>query len=576
MTFIQAVGYCFRHFNKHYRKDARWYCPDDCKRCRNFKCLSNKQCSCEWGSSCELNCAVPRVNLDYIDAVVADEIGKTVKRVQFPIEVPEKFLCELSMLLKSDNASWMDVQRITVEAYPDLPGRYVNFISPYDYDEKYLDPYEMFKSLTTTEYNELLQKRREELSKEYKDRYEMLIGHREVPREDDWIQGRLDAWQTKMKNRYFRRAVRSIACVHYNRTLKDAAAKYLSRLKLYSTDMIGDGRMGRDINERVYAVSPNLKIKIHTNFGYGTSADFGCILMYKEIPIVPYSMYVNYYFAKASDLCRFTRDYVPRSSNWHRLLDFVAEVVNLESQGEEVFEDRWIRQEVEVMMSGLEAIVRDPKSYFDKWAGKSSKVNTDVYRSVRAMNGRECEMYSCYEGEMILDFQAEKVSGAFDFLEALKQLESLANCVAPSISRIKQLGLQMQPLIVAGIGRVEADIKALEIKILRKKEELDLTEERLAVHKTAINNLCTRGVIGVQENEGSKKIIAAIVAEYRIKHPRYERLMILRDEIKHNIEKLQEDIENRKRFQERLMTFNERIVQHLPPQVRDNWTPLGF
>lgn len=571
MTFIRAIGYCFRHFNRHYRESARWFCPDECRRCRNFKDFGNLKCSCECDAPCELRNDVPRVNLDYIDAVVADETGTGVLRVRIPIEVPVGVLNELGKKVRDDDASRLDVQDLVVASYPMLPKRYTDFISPYEYSERYLDPYFMDETLSKSEYEDCLRKHRETVSEEYSERYAELVGHCKVPDRDKWIEDRLNNWKSKIKKRYFRRAVRSIASVLYEQTLEKAKSMYGARLKLYSEDCIGHKGSGV-----IYDVSQNLKIKIFTNFGYGTSAAFWCVLIYKGLVIVPYSMYVNYYYANASDLCRFTRNYIVTADNWHRILDFIAEVVNLESQGEEAFQRRWIRQEVEDMMRGLERIVQDPEAYFDKWAAKSDRRNKSIYKSVCAMNGRECEMYACYKEEMLLDFQAEKVSGAFDFLSSLRKLKSLSECVDRAIDQIVLLGSRMRPRIVSGIERVEKDIKSLEEK--KKKKELELTNvmELLEVHGIALKRLMADRLVGVNRKDEKKKIHGEVVAQYKSLNPDYERLLMRPDEISYDVGRIIRDIGNRKRFLARLRSFKERIARDVPEQSLDSWKPLCF
>ena len=117
----------------------------------------------------------------------------------------------------------------------------------------------------------------------------------------------------------------------------------------FSSRHIGWNRMNFTLNE-------DLSIAYNTNFGYGYANYFTANLKYRDIDILPYSMWVNYYNANISQILRYTRTYHISNSEWEAALEFGRDICNSLVQNPSGFANVWLVGEVRKMVDGLRRI----------------------------------------------------------------------------------------------------------------------------------------------------------------------------------------------------------------------------
>ena len=122
-----------------------------------------------------------------------------------------------------------------------------------------------------------------------------------------------------------------------------------SSILAYSHRRVGWASPAFDLNN-------DIKVVYLTNFGYGSASYFFLQIYYKGIGILPYSQWVHYRKACASDIIRYTRRYHLNNEEWMKTMTFTADTYNSAVADPASFVQKNILNEVEEMVSGLEKI----------------------------------------------------------------------------------------------------------------------------------------------------------------------------------------------------------------------------
>jgi hypothetical protein len=218
----------------------------------------------------------------------------------------------------------------------------------------------------------------------------------------------------------------------------------------YSTRFVGWSKMD-------FELSNDLSIAYYTNFGYGYANYFTANLKYKDIDILPYSMWVTYYNANISQILRYTRTYYIDNSEWEKALKFGCEISNSLLDNPSDFANKWLVGEVKKMVEGLRSIFNNH--------GATIAVNMSN-GSARTLTTKE---------EIVL-FKGEKMSGALSFLSKIKEIEKLNVSMDYYIESILNMNREMVPELQDVIN--EYNIKISELKnrlekLLIEKEPIE-------------------------------------------------------------------------------------------------------
>lgn len=246
----------------------------------------------------------------------------------------------------------------------------------------------------------------------------------------------------------------------------------------FSSRYIGWNRMHFDLND-------DLSIAYNTNFGYGYANYFTANLKYKDIDILPYSMWVHYYKANLSQILRYTRTYYVDNSEWEPALNFGRDVCNSLVQNPSGFANEWLVGEVKNMVSGLRDIFNNHGSVI----------------AVNLSNGSKRELTS---REDIILYKGEKMSGALSFLDKIKEIEKLNVSMESYIEEILDMNRQMVPELKSVIDEYEAQLAGLE------EEHADLMET-IAPYKSFVDSHvleCATNFIGSSDYSGKREAVS--------------------------------------------------------------------
>lgn len=194
-----------------------------------------------------------------------------------------------------------------------------------------------------------------------------------------------------------------------------------------------------------------IKFLICTNFGYGSSSEFISRFYYKEKQLTPYSDYILYRYAGYSEIIRYTYKYRLDYNEWSRLMEDTLVFYNAICENEEHEVFQWIRNHLNIMVSGLEKLFT-AQNYFDF---------PQVYGSNETVSGNDLEVV-----------KAEKISGSIDFVKNIEDLPTQINSDY-YIKRIKDLTSKYADYAKYKI----VDIKNEILKLEHQLESIEISTE---------------------------------------------------------------------------------------------------
>ncbi len=493
--------------------------------------------------------ATGKVNIDYICAIFEKD-GKTVfETVDIPQSVED--ISKLEAMVENDNEYLVDMQAQMNNYNPNPQTRIpLDYVSPHEYNEAYIDQAKYPEILTYNEYMNLMLKKEAEL----KQTCEALFGNL---RESDpeGYKNRLEAYVSKglfefdklKKTEFFIKAKRYINAQDYYCALIDLNQR--PDLRMYSTDTLGWTSFS-------YKVTEDISITLNTNFGYGRSAYFALNLIYKGIKILPYSVLVRYYYANMWDIIRYTRLYDLVHDSWNVAFAFVEDVANQAAASPSEFLEKWVLNEVKEMVRGLHAILENPSMTIREMVYKTGRVVENGYLLVRNMSYDEKSTYGVYPEEMTMAVKAEKITGALQFLSNLTELSKLLPDIEGFIEEIKHLAVSLIPSLDHRISAINSKLQTLRHNKDVWETELANIEKELDAHEQQIEQIESFYKEIANENFTKEKLYNM----YEQGNAEYRKLKAQKNEHVEKINRLTNEIRMRQNFVDQLTACRQRVV----------------
>ena len=290
----------------------------------------------------------------------------------------------------------------------------------------------------------------------------------------------------------------------------------------------------------VYQLTSNFSVEIKTNFGYGSASYFHSKLKYKEIEITPFSEWIDYELAKFSEIIRYTKKYELKNENWLDAMEFSRDACNLSMTDERKFIEKYVIDECESMVSGLENIFT--KDHF-------------------SFKGRENTQYSLdKEGHVLVEFRGEKISGALDFIGKILEFEKIGS-IKHFIDRIETCNKKMQPILIE-------ESKTLVVKIANLKDEIKafkpIHDKIIEVNnlynikkKELQNEMTAKGQLNPDKIEYEK-----LNREFNNNFPEYNDFKIEYIKVTRSFQAMKEQLSNLITVNENIISFNVKIINH--------------
>lgn len=290
----------------------------------------------------------------------------------------------------------------------------------------------------------------------------------------------------------------------------------------------------------VYQLTSNFSVELKTNFGYGHASYFYTKLKYKDIEITPFSEWINYEIAQFSEIVRYTQSYLLDNGNWIDAMEFSKDACNLSLQNEVAFVEKYIIDECEKMVKGLEEIFN--KDHF-------SFKNRD-----------KTEYTKDKKGHVLVEFRGEKISGALDFISKILEYESIAS-IQSFIKRIEVCNKTIQPILVDESKIIKTKIANLkaEISELKPKYEKVIAEnilygtKKIELQKVMINN----GQLDIRQIDTVK-----LDAEFNIKYPEYKEFEKEYKSVTESYRMMNEQLQNLIKVYDNIISYTDKIIKH--------------
>lgn len=457
------------------------------------------------------------VNFDYILALRYDE--NAIEKKEIPIH-KDKWLIE-------DIYSMVDDDRYEVDdIYNAFKSRYKDH-GEFDYCLGHNSLHNFYINAISYPNLDVIKYRQQ--AKFYKDRIESA--RNESARE--WHQKTFNKWNFKQKKDYINHCLPYIFASNYHNAIVENQIE--NDYFIYSNETHGRFSYAKKITE-------DIDIEIKTNFCYGDSSSLVVIISYKGIPIIPYSIWVRYYYAGFNEIINCTRNYRPERRNWDNCMDFVVWFVNKALENPEGFVKETILDEVKTLMDGLEEVLHISDEKMKKYMefDNKDKVLQDKYyigiRSGREANSDEIKRYSIAPEEVKFVFRMEKITGALRFIKSLKELREIDCDFEKIINRIKEMNELIYPELINAIPPVREYVSELQTNLTALEKRFNIVKRRYESYEDRLNKKLEK-YIGTEERKKAEESFIKLNPQYIKYNNEYIDLLVQMGELKERIKK---------------------------------------
>lgn len=492
------------------------------------------------------------VNYDYILALKKD--GERVKVVNYPIKRHEK---EIDLAIERYEDESCDAYDVYSAVWGCLYSHSFPYCLAHEYTDTYIDEIRPVK-FDASEYRTSL---RNLIEREVKYKLRWLPDSERNNRQKievitDEVRKRLYPKIKKSKERLLSKSLAYIYAYDYDSTI--TSNRIEQDCIVYSSERHGDGRENRKIGYHAeHKINEDLSVRVETNFCYGSSTYFSVVVTYKGIELLPYSVWVHYYYARFVHLLKYTRSYIRERNSWHMCMDFLKTFINSAIDNPENFIHNEVMREVDGLIEGLQRIFSLSQEDFEKEIKVKERPGDERYigiLSARYANESDENEYAITAHEVSMIYRMEKVSGALRFLDSLRKIKEIYSEVSDAIDKIIAMNQQIYPEVESAIPPVENEIKIL-------KEELAPLNRRLNVCEVGyekLHNKLQKNLLNVTDSEKIKEI----KERFDKFNPSYKNLSEEIDLLKGKINELVNKISKRESVLSRLNQYKLLILKY--------------
>jgi hypothetical protein len=208
-----------------------------------------------------------------------------------------------------------------------------------------------------------------------------------------------------------------------------------------------------------YSLNENFSVELKTNFGYGSVSYFYSKIRYKELDIVPFSDWVNYKVAYIFEIVRYSAKHFLQNESWLEAMEFIGEACNLSLADEEKFVQKYVIDQCDEMISGLEKILTD----------ESFKLKGYTF-----LNQERGFVDLKLKGHNLVEYRGEKISGALQFVSPIKQFSHIIE-INGFLSRIETCNLTVKPMLIEEQRIIKIELTELNTE----KNKIEIILNRL-------------------------------------------------------------------------------------------------
>lgn len=411
------------------------------------------------------------INVDYI--AIVRQVGNLVKLEHIDIRKPETLLSDLKAILEDPERTLLDLQSRMCDFYEDDRRRNISYLDHGSYCNTHTTGYVSFpKIYHQDEYNDMIREiEARTISKNCLSLSRIKERDGETAYQERLNSYIAEALQRK-KDEYYRQCLTFITAITY----KDTSDKCMKdpSIKLHSCASCG-------CRSNYLIVNPDIKIQVTAQLGYSRqSAYLGISLWYKDILIHPYSFFVSHFrlYQKYDWYIKITS---PHTLCWEDIFQSVIDMANMATTHPEQFYNKYIKDEIKKMISGLTYIVEKPKYFI------SSLIDdTDSYFE-NGIRPEYVKAYREFPDDMSMALIADKLSDAYELLSHLSDLALIESAAQSACETIEGYIKKMLPKIKEYYVKNCDAIEKLNKNISDTKERLKELKDKMAVHTRRID-----------------------------------------------------------------------------------------
>ena len=289
----------------------------------------------------------------------------------------------------------------------------------------------------------------------------------------------------------------------------------------------------------VFNITKNLSVEIKTNFGFGRSSYFISVVKFKNFKITPFSHWVLYRYAQFYEIIQYSSLHKVQNESWHEAIEFVKDASNLSMKNENMFIEKYIIDELDKMLDGLNEIMN--------------------YKNFYLYNERNIRNWFRLSGHDLVNFRAEKISGSLDFIESILNFNEIT-ATKTFADRIERINKETQPMLTFELKKTRKEIQKLELekdlitpKFEKSKIEFEKFERKIKLFE---NRLLKNNEISVSLPNYEFRLEKKIA----IKYPNYENVKLAYKKISLEYNKIESQIQ--------IATNSEKIVKSCLSKIK--------
>ncbi len=464
------------------------------------------------------------VNFDYLLALRNND--NIIEKLHFPIKKNEELIEKLIRMVDDDSYEVDDMYYAFKREYQDY-GDYEYCLEHLSLQAFFIDP------ISYPYFDEAQYRKQAQIYKE-----DIEAAKTEASRNSR--QNAFNKWSNRKKRDFINKCLPYIFANNYHKALVQNDVE--KNCFIFSDETHGRFTYTRKITE-------DIEITLKTNFCYGSSSYMLVNVTYKGIPILPYSTWVRYYYARFSEILKCTRSYDPQRTNWNNCFDFVVWFVEKAIDNPDTFVRETIIQEVEGLIKGIEELLTlsDEKMKKEIMPKRPDKVFYDNHyigiRSARMANESDLRYYTIAPEEVKLVYRMEKITGALHFLKSLKQLTEIYHEIEVSINKIKEINATFYPEIVNAIPPVKEYISSLNKSLKPIEKSLSIKQQQFDYLENKLQRQLKK-VDLIEQDE--------FIELFKKKNPKYDKLSAELIALERQADSLKYQISNRETYLKQL------------------------
>ena len=426
------------------------------------------------------------VNYDYILGLKMD--GVRVKVVKYPIARHNK---EIDLAIERYENEIYGADDVYNAVWGCLFSRSYPYCLAHEYTNTYIKEIQPV-NFDVREYRKLLQ---DLITREVNYKLRWLSNSERTSRDriseiESEVRKRIYPEIKKIKENLLNQALAYIYAYDYDNTLNSNNIE--QECIVYSSERHGDGRGKNKIGyHSEHKINDDLSVIVKTNFCYGGSTYFSVVVKYKDIELLPYSVWVHYYYAGYAHLLKYTRSYKHNRNSWHECLNFLETFINSAIDNPENFIHSEVMHEVNGLMEGLKKIFTQTVKDFEKDIKIKERPGDERYigiLGVRYATEADETEYTITPNEISMIYRMEKISGALRFLDSLRKIKEIYCEVSDAFDEIIIMNKKIYPEVQSAIPPVENEIKKLNKELSPYNKRLNLCELRYKKLQDKLNN----------------------------------------------------------------------------------------